>query len=96
MNPWIVLPAIIALGLVYIMLPTGLQAFFRYRPTKLLRCPETGDPARVLIDARRAGLSAALRGSPSLSVRECSLWPVRSGCGRDCLKLPADEMHKAA
>ena len=93
MNPWIVLPAIIALGVIYIMLPTGLQAFLRYRPRKALCCPVSGDEARVLIDARRASLSAALRGHPSLSVRDCSLWPARSGCGRDCLNLPGDRMR---
>jgi hypothetical protein len=96
MNPWTVLPAIVALGVIYIMLPTGLHAFLRYRPRKELCCPVSGDEARVLIDARRAGLSAALRGHPSLSVRDCSLWPARSGCGRDCLKLPAAEMRQAA
>lgn len=93
MNPWTVIPAIIALGLIYIMLPTGLHAFRRYRPRKALSCPVSGEEARVVIDAGRAGLSAALRGRPSLSVRDCSLWPARSGCGRECLNLPDDQMR---
>ena len=93
MNPWIVLPAIIALGVIYIMLPTGFHAFLRYRPRKELCCPVSGDEARVLIDARRASLSAALRGRPSLSVRNCSLWPARSECRRDCLNLPDHQMR---
>ena len=84
MNPWIVLPAIIALGVVYVMLPMGLEAFFRYRTRKPLRCPVTAEEAWVLINARRAGLSAAF-GHPSLRVRSCSLWPARYNCRRDCL-----------
>jgi hypothetical protein len=93
MNPWIVLPAIVALAVVYVMLPTGLLAFFRYRLRKLLRCPRTGEGAQVRFDSGWAGLSAALTGHPSLRVSLCSLWPERSGCGRECQKLPATEVR---
>ena len=85
MNPWIVLPAIVALGIVYVMLPIGLETFFHYHRRKVLHCPEVGDEAWVLIDARRAGLSAAF-GHPSLRGRSCFLWPPRDNCGRGCRK----------
>lgn len=89
MNPWIVLPAIVALGVVYVMLPIGLSAFFDYRHRKPVRCPVTGEGAWVLVNAPRAGVTAAF-GHPALRVRSCSLWPPRDDCGQDCLaKLKA-------
>lgn len=89
MKPWIIVTAIIALGVIYVLLPIGLEVFLRYRRRKFLRCPVTGDEAWVLIDVRRAGVSAVL-GRLSLRVRSCSLWPPRDNCGRDCLaKLKA-------
>ncbi len=30
MHPWVVLTAIVALGVVYVMLPIGLETFFRF------------------------------------------------------------------
>ncbi len=92
MKPWIIVTAIIALGVVYVLLPIGLEAFFRYRRRKFLRCPVTGDEAWVLIDARRAGISSVL-GRLSLRIRTCSLWPGRYACGRECLHLPEREMR---
>lgn len=65
MNPWIVLPAIVALGIVYVMLPISLETFSRYHRRKVLHCPEVGDEVWVLIDARRAGISAAFGHLPS-------------------------------
>ena len=84
MNPWIIVTAIIALGIIYVLLPIGLEAFFRYRRRKSLRCPVTAERAWVLFDARRAAVSALL-GRPSLRVRSCSLWPARESCARQCL-----------
>ena len=89
MNPWIVLPAIVALGVVYVMFPIGLSALSHYRLRKPVRCPVTGEEAWILVNAPRAGVTAAF-GHPSLRVRSCSLWPPRDSCGRDCLaKLKA-------
>lgn len=86
MNPLTIVVAIIALGVFYVLLPVVLEAFFRYRRRKQVRCPVTREEAWVLVNAPRAGLSAAF-GRPSLRVRNCSLWPPRDNCGRDCLAL---------
>ncbi len=94
MNPWIIVTAIIALGVAYVLLPISLEVFFRYRLRKFLQCPVTGEEAWVLIDARRAGVSAAF-GRPSLRIKSCSMWPARSACGRDCLRLPPAAMRHA-
>ncbi len=92
MNPLIVIGVIIALGVAYVALPVALGEFLRYYRRKFLRCPVTGDEAWVLIDARRAGVSAVF-GRPSLRIKSCSLWPARYACGRDCLCLPPEAMH---
>lgn len=91
MTPWIVV-AVIALGVVYVLLPVTLEVFARYCRRKFLNCPLTAEEAWVLLDARRAALSAAF-GPPSRRVRSCSLWPARAACGRDCLRLPESELR---
>ena len=96
MNPWIVLSLIIALGIVYVMLPTGLHAFSRYRRTKVASCPLAGERVLLQMDARHAGISAALSGRASLRVVDCSLWPAWCECTRDCLRLPESEMQDLA
>ena len=93
MNPWVVLP-IIALGVLYVMLPVALTVFGRYRFRKFLRCPVTSEEAWVLVDARRAGVSS-LFGRPSLRVRSCSLWPGRSECGQGCLQAGTPDAPEA-
>jgi hypothetical protein len=85
MTPWIVVP-LVALGVAYVLLPVAIEAFVRYRRKKAVRWPLTWMPADVLIDARRAALSAVV-GSPSLQIEDCSLWPERTQCGRQCLEL---------
>lgn len=82
--PWIVLLAIGLLGIFYVLLPVALGAFATYRGTRALRCPETGQGAEVGVDAVRAAWTAAF-GPPRMAVKACSLWPERSGCGRNCL-----------
>lgn len=83
-QPWIVLAAVIALGALYVLLPVVLGAFASYRRTRCLRCPEADQDAEVGVDAVRAAWTSAF-GPPRLKVKACSLWPVRSGCGRACL-----------
>jgi hypothetical protein len=92
MNPLLVLPAIIALSVGFVMLPVGLAVYAQYRRRKFLRCPETAAGAQIRVDARRAGLTAAV-GRPLLRVTTCSLWPERQGCAQDCLDLPASAMR---
>ncbi len=92
MSPWIVLP-ILALGVLYVALPVALEVFARYRHRKFLRCPVTAEEAWVLLDARRAAVSAAF-GRPSRRVRSCSLWPAHYACGRDCLRLSEGELRE--
>lgn len=93
MNPWVILPALAALAILYVLLPVALTTFSRYRRQQNLKCPETGKEAGLYFDAGRAAVSACY-GRPALSVQNCSLWPERSGCAQACRRLPEAEMRE--
>ncbi len=87
---WIVIIAILALALLYVLVPVVVDTFLRYRARRSLVCPETGGKAEVSVDAPRAAWGAAF-GRILLKVRDCSLWPERKGCGERCLGPEAEE-----
>jgi len=62
----------------------GLRVYFKFRGTRLVTCPETHKPAVVGVAARSMGLQAILS-APCLHLSECSRWPMRQGCGQECL-----------
>jgi hypothetical protein len=63
----------------------GIRVYFRFRGARLVTCPETKEAAVVEVAARAMGMQAIL-GEPYLRVGECSRWPMRGGCGQDCLR----------
>jgi hypothetical protein len=83
-HPFLVLGAIAALGLGYVVFPVIMQTFFQYRKARTLNCPEEGKTAMVNIDARTAARTAAV-GTARLHVLNCSLWPEKCGCAQSCL-----------
>lgn len=83
--PWNFLIAIAALAVGYVLLPVAATTFFDYRGKKSLRCPLTGEEAKVGIDARRAAFTSVL-GKTRLRVQDCSLWPGKRHCAQDCLR----------
>jgi hypothetical protein len=83
-HPWLVIAALIALGVVYLLIPAIASVFFSYRRPFSLRCPETKTAATVGIASWRAALTQFL-GAPRLLVKRCSFWPGRSGCKQQCL-----------
>lgn len=83
-HPWIVLVAILAVALLYVLMPLVADTFRRFRSPRMLSCPETGGTAEIGIDASRAALTSAF-GKPLLRVKSCSLWPEKERCRQDCL-----------
>jgi hypothetical protein len=92
--PWIVLIAIVAVALLYVLVPLAADTYRRFRDTRALRCPETGGKVEVGIDASRAAFTSAF-GRPFLRVKSCSLWPEKEQCKQDCLTLPEVEAPEA-
>ena len=81
----IVLPALAALALLFVLMPVALTVLGQYRRPRRLRCPVTERDAAVQINAARAALGS-LAGVRTLALRDCSLWRVDSpGCHQECL-----------
>ena len=76
MNVALMLAAILAMGGLVVFLPMAS----RYRYKKVVKCPETDEPAEILVDASHVSLA----GKRSLTIRNCSLWPKRKGCTQKC------------
>ncbi len=72
-------------GLLLVVLPVGLLEYAEFQRKKKVTCPETGDEARVGVDARRGAIGVAL-GLPRLHIVSCSRWPERKSCDQACQK----------
>jgi len=84
-GPWILLAAIVAVGILYVVVPVAMDVFARYRGGRSLTCPETGAEVRIELDARHAALTA-VPGPPRLRVADCTLWPGRGDCLQGCIR----------
>jgi hypothetical protein len=85
--PWIIVCSIIALAVLYVLLPLVAETFSRFRGRRLIRCPVTGEEAKVDVDAGRAALTSAF-GRVFVRIKGCTLWPERKDCAQDCAQLP--------
>lgn len=59
-------------------------AYKRYRDSKIITCPETGEAAIVEVDAVHAALTS-LVGPPDIRLQSCWRWPLNENCGQECL-----------
>ncbi|HWP58623.1 MAG TPA: hypothetical protein VNL14_12100 [Candidatus Acidoferrales bacterium] len=75
MNGLLAMLGTIAIGALYVFQPMAK----RYRYRKVVTCPETGQPAQVLVDA------SARHGEKPVRIGNCSLWPKRKGCTQSCV-----------
>lgn len=92
MDPWIVLPAIAALALVFVVAPVGAATFTHWRRPFRLTCPRTKTEAQIRVSAASAARAAVLgRDTPQLA--RCSLWSKTAGCRAECLALPATALR---
>jgi hypothetical protein len=66
-----------------------LGAWLKYRGRIVITCPENRIPAGVSVDARHAA-ATGLGGQPEFRLSDCSRWPERANCGRECLHQIAD------
>lgn len=63
---------------------------FRFRGTMLVTCSDNGKPAAIKIAVWRAA-TEALVGRRHLELGDCSRWPPRRDCKKDCLgEIEAD------
>jgi hypothetical protein len=84
-SPGLLILAVVAAGLLFVLLPVMLTTFYEYRRKRTVVCPETGRPAEIGVDAGKAMRGAAF-GLRTLKVEDCSRWPDREGCEEGCLR----------
>jgi hypothetical protein len=84
--PLSLIAALVATGLVLVIIPVGLDAYRRFRHRKVIVCPGTHQMAEVMTTAWDAALMTALAIKPIPRVKWCSLWPKRKGCNENCVK----------
>jgi hypothetical protein len=80
-----ILVGLLALVGGYHLIHNAASAWWKFRGTRVITCPETRDPAAVVVDARHAARSA-VTGERELRLRQCSRWPEREDCGQQCLE----------
>jgi hypothetical protein len=90
-NALMLIVTVASFGLVAVVLPAMLSAYYRYRKGTVVTCPQGQQRAELTLDLGRAALSAAF-GKPALRVTGCSLWPRKQDCHDQCLQ---DENSRA-
>lgn len=75
---------LVGLGVLFVFGRRLLDAWMRYRGTRVVVCPENREMVAVNVDARHAALSAS-GGRPDLRLETCTRWPEKAGCGQECL-----------
>jgi hypothetical protein len=68
------------IGRCYVFMPMG--KIFRFK--KIVKCPESDQPAEILVDTNPSPSSRPRK--KLFSIRNCSLWPKRKGCTQSCEK----------
>ncbi len=61
-----------------------VRAYFRYKDSKIITCPDTGKAAIVEVDAVHAALTSMV-GEPDIRLQNCWRWPLHENCGQECL-----------
>jgi hypothetical protein len=82
MDPGIVIPEMIGIGLAYAVIPAAVIGASAALQPQRVTCPENGEAAAVRLDFKRAALSLFADGRHR--VRGCSRWPARAGGDRAC------------
>jgi hypothetical protein len=86
MNPWIVLPIVAVVALVFVVFPVGSAAASHFRRARIVRCPLRHTDAAVRVGG--AGLAEVLGRRSLRRVEACGLWSWPRACEGECLRLP--------
>lgn len=73
---WLILLVAVGIAVAALFLS---RRFLRNRGARLVECPETHEPAAVSVNAVKAAAGGRL------DLAQCSRWPERERCGRECL-----------
>lgn len=79
MKNLLMIVAMLAVGGLFVFFPMAS----RYRYKKIVKCPETDQPAEILVDTSHASPRSNKK---RWTIRNCSLWPRRKNCTQKCLE----------
>jgi hypothetical protein len=63
----------------------AIEAWRRYRGSRVIVCPDNHQVAAVQVDAVRAAITG-IGHTPKLRLNQCSRWPEKKNCGQECLR----------
>jgi nucleotide-binding universal stress UspA family protein len=86
MDPWLILSALVAIALVFVVVPVSAATVREWRRPWRLICPRAGMIAQIRVAPTRAALAELFGRRPA--VARCSLWPPLAECREECLALP--------
>jgi hypothetical protein len=75
----------LTIGLVFAGLWRAASVWRRFRETRLVTCPATGQTAAVKMNASHAALSAVMEDRPDLHFSDCSRWSTGHRCAEECM-----------
>lgn len=78
------LVAIVAVGVLLVIVPVVMDTYFRFREKRTVGCPRTGLAAEVQVDPWHAAVTS-IPGPPRMHVAGCTLWPTHERCGQECV-----------
>src|SRR5215510_8999676 len=83
---------VVGVCLALLLLARRVRFYLRMSGKHAVRCPETGTPAIVCVNALGAAVPVPWA-HPNLRVTQCSRWPAHAACGQYCV---AEIQTKAA
>jgi len=60
------------------------KVYSQSRGRRVVICPDNQRAANIELDARHA-VTMHIVGNPGRKIQDCSRWPGRQNCGRECL-----------
>jgi hypothetical protein len=85
--------AVLLGGGIIFSLVLAIRTYLRFHGQRVIKCPETQNPAAVHVNVAKAATNA-LFGKQQVRLDQCSRWPERQNCGQECLsQIQADPQH---
>jgi hypothetical protein len=88
--PYTVIGAMLAIGVIYVVIPLLVGAYRTWHAPRLVACPHQGVAAEVTVKPWRAAATSLFR-KPWLEVKSCTFWPECHGCDEGCRKSISSE-----
>lgn len=89
MSTMMIVVAVVVLAIAILVIRYALAAW-QARGQRLVTCPETRETVAVDVDTTTAALAETFTGHAKFELTNCTRWPERKDCGRECLSQIED------